>query len=848
MSESLRNVWQEIENLLDHGINLIPVRDKDQLYKGKLYKAKTPYSEWTTYQYELIDRAILFDQMANKYDTTAVAMVCGSISGNLEVIDFDVKYYPGIDAVVLTAMQELYPDIFKKLRRHRTRGGGIHLVYRIADHDVPGSVHLAERPATQEELDADTSRNKRKTRCFIETRGTGALATAPPSLGYEVLNNIQVQTITWEERCTIIEFCKSYNEHFPNEKPYTPPKSEINYYDENPFEHYNRTVDPVELFTSFGWTLVRKHGDYIWFTRPGGHRNEVHAGFNTVKCTYRVWGTKADLDSERSYTPSTILAHYSFNGDKSATYTYLVQQGYGRIKPSMERQIAQRKAASGQPMPANASATAVEEYNQLVEQAQTAHPHGIYWEDDEAGKIVISRYRWGVVTFAMGFRLHQDEIVQIVDSFIYRRDLRYFFDTMRNYIKIDNPNLYEEVYNSVQTFIEKHGKFESTQLEYLPTENVLNDTRTTCYKFYQNGYVEISAQGYALMDYTSLDGKLIWHEKIQPRNFIAFASDGNIGSGLYSDFLRRACDLDNNRAHIMRVIGYLAHDFKDESTGYIIVLTEQCEDPDQGGGTGKNLFCNLLSLTTSYKSVAGSQIQFNEKFLQSWNGQRLFCISDAEENFDFMFLKDLSTNGVLVKKLWKDDKTHDPQDAPKFIIGTNYSYEIKDGGLKRRIIHIEFTDFFTVNGGIKKYYGKMFPHGWDESDYADYDNFICKSVQLWLASDCELQRTELSDTGWEKQFTINFGKVISGFINEVWDEFKKGKFISNEEFTKLLDNWLAENGQQRFKPSTFKLNKALDEWAKKHKYLMDKNAKENTGYGGQIRGRQFFDNSDPVPF
>src|ERR1700752_2443372 len=146
MSESLRNVWQEIEQLLDHGINLIPVRDKDTIYKGKLFEAKTPYAEWKTYQYEFIDRAVLFDQMANKYDTTAVAMVCGAVSGNLEVIDFDTKYYPGIDATVLSALQQLYPDIFEKLKRHRTRSGGIHLVYRIEGHEVPASTHLAERP------------------------------------------------------------------------------------------------------------------------------------------------------------------------------------------------------------------------------------------------------------------------------------------------------------------------------------------------------------------------------------------------------------------------------------------------------------------------------------------------------------------------------------------------------------------------------------------------------------------------------------------------------------------------------------------------------------------------------
>lgn len=838
MSNNLADVWFEVENLLNQNISVVPVRDKDSIYNGKLYQAKTPYKEWKTYQYEIIDRAVLFQEMTSK-DTTAIAMICGAISGNLEVIDFDVKYKPGIDAVVLSAMRELYPDIFAKLRSHRTRSGGTHLVYRIAEHEVPASTHLAEREATPEELAADTSKNKRKTRCFIETRGTGGMATAPPSLGYAIINNIPVQTITWEERCSIIELCKAYNEYIVEEKPYKPPKSEVDYYDENPFAHYNRTVDPVELFKEYGWTYVRKHGDYIWFTRPGGRRGEVHAGYNTNTCTYRVWGTKADLDSERSYTPSTILAHYRFNDDKSLTYQHLVQQGYGRIKPSMELKMARKLAINGMPMPTNASPAAVEQYNQITEQLHIAHPHGIYWEINDQSEALVSRLGFKDVATKMGFRLHGQDIVQIEQQFIYRRDLRYLFDCMRGYIKEEDAEQYELIYNATQAFLEKHGKFESTQLDFLDETNVLNDTRTTCYKFYLNGFMQITCTGYELINYDTITEKLIWHEKIQQRDF----GNKEGGNGLYTDFLRLACDLDNNKDHIMKTIGWLAHDYKDTSTAYIVVLVEKCADPKDGGGSGKNLFCDLLAYTTTYKSIPAGQKKNLDgtNLLQAWHGEKIFALSDAKKDFDFELLKEPAGGNAIHKKLFKDEDSMGVKDVPKFIVLTNFSYEVTDGGLKRRIIAIEFTNFFTLAGGVDKHFGKFFPDDWSNDDWADYDSFICQCVQQWIAGGLKLKPIELDGTGWEKQFAQTYGQYTYEFINEKWNILKDCDFISNTDFNKMLDDWITENGinPHKFKPTIIRLNKALDEWCKKYDWVMEKNY-IHTFNSIQERGRKFY--------
>ena len=840
MSNELHPVWQQAELLLNAGISIIPVRDKDEVYKDKVFAKKTPYSDWKKYQLELIDRQELFHQM-DRYGTTAIAMVCGAVSGNLEVIDVDVKYLPGVDVRLFNDLQALYPDLLAKLRVHKTPSGGCHIIYRIEQgNEVPGSVHLAEREATEQELLANP---KRKTYCFLETRGTGALCTAPPSMGYTVRKDAPVPTLTWGERCTLIELCRSYNLYIKPEKQYTPNKAEAAYYDESPFEHYNRTCDAVELLTNCGWTMVANRGGFIRFTKPGGKKGDVHGSFDIAKRVFHVFSSNADLEGERAYNPSTILAYYQFNDDKKRAYQWLVEAGYGRIKPAVERRIVQRAVTGTHELPANVSEAAREQYVEVAARMATQHPHGIFWELGDDDEVKISRERLYAVAEGLGFRYYKqiDEVVQIVDMFIHHRDERYFQDTVKAYIHDDNGDILEDICNAFEAYIEKHGRFTMRRLQMLDVDSILKDTRDTCYKFYANGVVSITADSIELAQYADYGTSLVWANKVQPRDYVV---DSGV-TCLYTDFLTHAVNLVANRQHIMRCIGYLAHDWKDETTGYIIVLTEQCPDPKQGGGTGKNLFCNLFGLTTTYMSVPGSQAQLNEKFLQSWNGQRLFGVSDAPEKFSFEFLKELSSGEALIKKLFKNEVTHNVKELPKFIIQTNFSFEITDGGLKRRIIFIEFTDFFTHAGGVKKHYGAHFPADWHTADYAGYDTFICQCVQAWLANGCELSNVPMSETGWEKQFLINYGDDTFDFIEAHYEQWINKEFLFNRELQKQYDDFMTQKGKFFYRIKFRKLNNAVESFVQAKGYTYQKDISKKNDENKNEKGNLIHTKNPP---
>lgn len=826
----LTPVWQQVTKLLDDGISVIPVRDRDEMVNGELKKKKSPYRKWEKYQEQLIDQTTLWAEM-ERNNTTAIAMICGAVSGNMEVIDVDVKWMPGIDATLLTDLNNLYPDLLARLRVHSTPSGGCHILYRTTQQP-PGNQKLARRLSTPEELEADPKRNKSK--CFIETRGEGGFVVAPPSIGYGVRSDNPIPLLTWEQRCTLINFCCAYNTYFTQERPPAAARADDQYYDENPFEDYNNRVDAAQLFEQSGWTYVKQSGKFLWFTKPGGQRGDVHGTFNLEKRYFYIWTTDTDLEP-RGYLPASILCHYQFKGDKKACYHWLVQQGYGKIKPHMELQIIQRHVITGKPLPPNISPTGAAQYATASAVAAERYPYGIYWQIDDKGKIQIDREGIYQVAEGLGYRWHAGVLVQVVGHIVHKPDERTFYDCVKAYIQEEDGDLYRDICNAYEAFIQKNGEFSITRLPLLDANLLMQDTRTHCFKFYANCWLEITATDILMRPYSELPPRLIWAEQVQPREYTGTPQP----ACKYIQFLELAIGPSEQ---LMRIIGYMAHQYKDDTTGYIIVLTEQCDDPQKGGGSGKNIFTKLFSHNTTIKILPGSQVQFNEKLLQAWNYERLLAFSDVKKKFDFEFLKSLSTDAGLLKKLYKDDVAIPIEDLPKFIVLTNFSVEITDGGLKRRIIILEFTDFFTKVGGVDVHFGCHFPTGWTPEDWAGYDYFTALCIQQWLAHDLKLLPTKLTTGGWLKQFDQEFGRLTREFIEQHWDDWR-GAFVSNNRFNQQYAAYLAEQNSI-VKLSSIKMNKALAAWCQKHHYLFAKDASQKVN-GITERGREFM---DEIPF
>lgn len=827
MPAETSNQWAEIRKLHESGFNLIAVRENDDDFG----KAKTPFSGWTKYQKAKLDIGNLWSAM-DKNNTNAVAVVCGAISGNLEDIDIDVKHEPGIDAFIFADLKTMYPELFDSLRIDRTPSGGYHLLYRVADHELTGSCNLAEREATEAELAVNPKRPKY---CFIELKSEGGLTQMPPSPGYTIYQDRPVPVITWEDRCSIVNLMKGYNRYVKYEQEYKPTRQDIDYYDENPFDHFNGSDAAADVLTDACWKHSRQmNSQFIYFTHPESKHRGVHASFNKKTHSYRIFTSNSEFHPDKKYNPATVLSILLHAGDKKQTFRYLVQKGYGKIKQHREEKIAKRAATNHKPLPPNMSAAGRTMHAAISAKLEQEHPYGIFWIDDNEKELQIDRQALYSVSDGLGFMLHNDGLVRIKDGIIYDQDERDYFDTIKTYVREDDADLYKRIVNSYEGFIERHGKFTITRLPILTDDHILNDTKTHCYKPYLNCIVEITAISTNEITYDETE-KFIWSKLIQQRNYNA--KEG----GRYVDFLNKAIGLND---YLYSCIGYLSHRFKEEPSSFIVALTEQCENPEDGGGSGKNVFCKLFEHTTTFMSTSGEQVSYDSKFLQSWKQEKIFCISDPPKNFKWGFLKDLTTNDGLIKKLYSNERVVQCEDMPKFIVPTNFSYDGNEPGIKRRIRQLEFTSFFTVSGGVDVHYGCHFPKGWNDEDWAGYDFIITTAIQKWIST-MKIPKVPLSAGGWSKQFEQNYGHTVSGFMKEYWATFVRLQFISLAQLNTWKDLYCKENDVvDKYKPTAHKLNKAMKEWAEYNGYTHNKEARDRT-QPGEPRGHSFLTTEAP---
>lgn len=811
---SLSKIWESVKYLISEDFSVIPVRDKDSDNRA----AKTTFSSWKQFQNRRASESELWSMMEEK-KTEAVSIVCGAVSGNLEVIDIDSKHKPGISILLFKEIKSLRPDLYDKIRVHKTPSGGYHILYRIADHLPVGNIKLAGRYKSEEEIQIEKDsgkQNPQKTVNFLETRGEGGYVLAPPSLGYSIHIDKPTPLISWIDRCELISICESFNEVIKPAKIFTSTKSTSNIYNESPWDDFNNRGDISAILQGLGWQEHKhKTADRIYYVRPGSKSGSVHASFSVSQRYFWAFTTNSDLDSEKSYKPVDLLCQFSFQGDKSATYKWLVDNGYGKVKARFEEQIVKNAAINNGSLPANFSDKAIQKFEDLKESMNENMPFGIFWEsnEDKDDKYVISREDLYNVSHDLGFRLFSQQLVRINGGVISLQSDNDYINTLKNYIWEEEADVYKYICNTLESFMQKSGKFTMSRLKDVDKSVIMNDGRDYAYKFFLNGFITVTCQNVKFQPYSEITG-LVWEHKVQNRDWNPEKKES-----VFKEFVFNAVDLSD---YTKRVIGYLAHDFKQESSGYIIVLTEKVPDPRDGGGSGKNVFGNMMRFTNTLKTVPGSQVKFDENFLQPWNGQRLYFLADIPKKIDWLFLKEMATGTGIHKKLYKDQVDVPSEDMPKICLNTNYSFEESDGGLARRIRQLEFTPFYTIRGGVDEVHGKMFPGDFSDDDWTGYDHFIVECLQKLFCSNGKLEKVELSTDGWIKKFQMQYGESTYMFILDNIEDWVFRGFVPNKDFS---DQYITFANSidipSKFRISAKQMANALTDYCKKNEIEVD---------------------------
>ncbi|MBA3845091.1 MAG: AAA family ATPase [Planctomycetes bacterium] len=287
---------------------------------------------WKTYQHRLPTAAEVSAWFSNPHD--ACCIICGAVSGNLEILDFD-----GAGALFdawRLAVDEEAPGLSERLVIERTPSGGQHVIYRCVD-PVSGNLKLASRredtdgPAAVERFGKMlTPRRDRDGRwhviqTLIETRGEGGLFLCAPSTGYGLVQGdlAQPPILTAEERDALLRCAWTLNEVAPEPADPQPGARGTVL---RPGDDFNRRADLPALLQHHGWQLVRDGANQTW-RRPG----KTEGWSATLKDgVFYVFSSNAmPFESSRAYSPFAVLALLEHGGDFQATAAALRLQGFG---------------------------------------------------------------------------------------------------------------------------------------------------------------------------------------------------------------------------------------------------------------------------------------------------------------------------------------------------------------------------------------------------------------------------------------------------------------------------------------------------------------------------------------
>lgn len=303
------------QKYIDAGLSIIPCD-----------KLKGPLGEWTPN----IARVLQLSEMAYGFgrpEFAKIGMICGAVSGGVEVIDIDTKYdlTGTLYADYKKAINAEAPGLLKKLVVQQTVSGGYHFIYRCSK--IEGNKKLASRPATETELKV----KKEKQKSFLETRGEGGFIVVDPSEGYKVIYGdlLNIQEITPAERDTLITVAHEFDLIVPAVIPIR--KNQLNgqaKFGLSPFEDYNDRGDIVSLLERSGWSIKKQNAKNIFFLRPGGEGKWSATYAHELKIFY-CFTSSSEFEVNKGYNHSQVLTILNFNGDYSACSKWLLSEGYG---------------------------------------------------------------------------------------------------------------------------------------------------------------------------------------------------------------------------------------------------------------------------------------------------------------------------------------------------------------------------------------------------------------------------------------------------------------------------------------------------------------------------------------
>lgn len=305
------------------GLSVIPIRAGG----GK----EPAVREWKQFQRRLPGRAELRDWFMDR-DDVGIAIIGGTVSGGLEIIDFDniVLFKPW-----LAKLKKRRPGLAKKLVVVGTPRPGRHVYFR------------SRAAGANQKLARVQEQNAGRRICWktaIETRGEGGYVLAPPSPGtchpsgrqYKLVSQRdlpQIATVRRADRLLMLDLAREFDEAPPREErawiaPTRPAGSGL-----RPGDEFNIRGDWGAILEPHGWRFVGHADDGSGRWRRPSKKEGVSATTDYAGCNrLYVFSSNADpFEPDSSYSKFAAYTLLNHNGDFHAAAHALREEGFGGV-------------------------------------------------------------------------------------------------------------------------------------------------------------------------------------------------------------------------------------------------------------------------------------------------------------------------------------------------------------------------------------------------------------------------------------------------------------------------------------------------------------------------------------
>jgi len=317
---------------LDNNINVIPfVTTSDPVHRNKFSKKPATKNAKIFHSRKLLKSAIP-DAFLN---ANSIAVVCGSISNNVIVIDIENSNYTAKN--IYHDFKHNFKNLIEKYKIPivKTVSGGYHVYFRV---DKKEEELLKHKNLAMYESDSEN-----KLKLLIETRANDNFCNTYPSKGYEIADNsiFEIPLLDSLIAYTFFDFFASYD--------CRPERNDDREYgvDKNSPEYlFNKdTVNQTKILTLLkakGWTIEStkyKNGkEFFNLTRPGKTEG-VSATFlfppKNEKQTpglYIFTSETYPFPRDGFFSLFDCSRYLQFEGDKNEARQVAVNSGYGRIE------------------------------------------------------------------------------------------------------------------------------------------------------------------------------------------------------------------------------------------------------------------------------------------------------------------------------------------------------------------------------------------------------------------------------------------------------------------------------------------------------------------------------------